>query len=71
MLNNFHPNIQSTYETKNNLKSAFLVVMLCLDKENIVTAVYEKVTNADVYLNWLSVNSACISDLFKNRIIRH
>ena len=26
--------------------------MLCRDGENIVTTVYRKVTNADVYLNW-------------------
>ena len=33
-------------------KLAFLDVMLCRDGENIVTSVFRKVTNADVYLNW-------------------
>ena len=28
--------------------------MLCRDTENIVTAVYHAVANADVYLNWNS-----------------
>ena len=28
--------------------------MLCRDGENIVTTVYPKVTNADVYLSWNS-----------------
>ena len=54
MLNNFHPNIQFTYETECNFKLAFLDVMLCEDGENIATTVYRKVTNADVYLNWNS-----------------
>ena len=50
-MNNFHPNIQFTYETEYNFKLAFLDVMLCGDGENIVTTVYRKVTNADLYLN--------------------
>ena len=54
VLNNFHPNIQFTYETEYNFKLGFLDVMLCRDGENIVTTVYRKVTNADVYLNWNS-----------------
>ena len=29
MVNNFHPNIQFTYETECNFKSTFLDVMLC------------------------------------------
>ena len=40
ILNNLYPNIQFTYETKYNIKLAFLDVMLCKDGENIVTAVY-------------------------------
>ena len=35
-------------------KLAFLDVMLCRDGENIVTSVFRKVTNSDVYLNWNS-----------------
>ena len=54
MLNNFHPNIQFTYEKEYNFKLAFSDVMLCRDGENIVTTVYRKVTNPDVYLNWNS-----------------
>ena len=52
MLNNFHPNIQFTYETEYNFKLVFLDVMLHRHGENIVTTVYPTVTNADVYLNW-------------------
>ena len=33
---------------------SFLDVMLCRDGENTVTTVYRKVTNADVYLDWIS-----------------
>ena len=54
MLNNFHSNIQFTYETKSNFKLAFLDVMLCRDGENIATAIYRKVTKASMYLNWNS-----------------
>ena len=72
MLNNFHPNIQFTYETEENFRSAFLDFMLCRDGENIVVLVYGKVTNADLYLiwNWLA-NSACIYDLLNYLIIGH
>ena len=54
MLNNFHSNIQFTYETESNFKLAFLDVMLCRDGENIATAIYRKVTKASMYLNWNS-----------------
>ena len=57
MLNNFHPNIQFTYETEYNFKLAFLDVVLCRDEENIVTTVYLKITNANVYLTWNSFAS--------------
>ena len=50
MLNNFYCNIQLTFETENDLKLACLI-MICWDGENIATTVYQKVTNADVYLN--------------------
>ena len=56
-MNNFHPNIQFTYETEYNFKLAFLDVILCRDGENIVTTVYRKVTNADLYLNSNSSHS--------------
>ena len=54
MLNNFHPNIQFTYEKKYNLNLAFLDVMPCIDGANIVATVYRTVTNADVYFKWNS-----------------
>ena len=54
MLNNFHPNVQFTHETQYNFKLAVLNALLCSDGENIVTTVYRKVTNVDVYLNWNS-----------------
>ena len=57
MLNNFHSNIQFTYETEYNFKLAFLDVVLCRDEENIVTTVYLKITNANVYLTWNSFAS--------------
>ena len=55
MLNNFYCNIQLTFETENDLKLAFLIVMICWDGENIAATVYQKVTNVDVYLNWHSL----------------
>ena len=53
-LNNFHRNIQFTYETEYNFKLAFSDVMRCKDGENIVITVCQKVTNLDVHLNWNS-----------------
>ena len=53
-LNNFHHNIQFTYETEYNFKLAFLDVMRCKERENIVVTVCQKVTNLDVNLNWNS-----------------
>ena len=51
-LNNVHPNIQFPYETEYNFKLVLLDILPCRDEENIVTTVYQKPTNADVYLNW-------------------
>ena len=42
VLNNFHPNIQFTYELQYNFKLSLLDVMLCRDGENIVTIIFEK-----------------------------
>ena len=51
MINNFHSNnIQLTHEAEYNCKLAFLDVMLCRHGENIVTTVYRKVSDTDVYL---------------------
>ena len=52
ILNSFHPNIEFTYETKINSKIAFLDVLLPREGQNIITTVYRKVTNSDIYLNW-------------------
>ena len=54
MLNNFHANIQFTCETEYDFKLAFLDVALCRDEESIVTTVYRKVINANVYLDRVS-----------------
>ena len=55
MLDNYYTDTQFTYETEYKFKLGFLDVMLCRNGENIVTTVYRKVTNADVYLNWNSL----------------
>ena len=53
-LNSFHPNIEFTYETEVNSKLAFLDVFLLREGQNIITTIYRKVTNSDIYLNWNS-----------------
>ena len=50
--NSFHPTIEFTYETEVNSKLAFLDVLLLREGQNIITTVYRKVTNSDIYLNW-------------------
>ena len=52
ILNSFHANIEFTYKTKINSKIAFLDVLLLREGQNIITTVYRKVTNSDIYLNW-------------------
>ena len=52
ILNNFHPKIEFTYETEVNSELAFLDVLLLRKGQNIVTTVYRKVANSDIYLNW-------------------
>ena len=54
VLNNFHPKIKFTYEMEVESKLAFLDILLHLDGNDIITAIYRKVTNNDVYLNWYS-----------------
>ena len=56
ILNSFHPNIEFTYKTKINSKIAFLDVLLLREGQNIITTVFRKVTNSNIYLNW---NSFC------------
>ena len=56
ILNSFHPKIEFTYETEVNSKLAFLDVLLLREDQNIITTVYRKLANSDIYLNW---NSFC------------
>ena len=51
-LNDFHQNIQFTYELEKNNKLAFLDVLLIGNNDTIETTVYRKPTNSDIYLNW-------------------
>ena len=51
-LNNFHKQIQFTYEVEHNSKLPFLDVLLIKNANNIDTTVYRKPTNTDIYLNW-------------------
>ena len=51
VLNSFHPNVEFTYETKVNSKLAFLDVLLLAKGWNIITTVYRKVKDSDIYLN--------------------
>ena len=50
--NNFHPKIRFTYEMEVKSKLAFLDILLHRDGHDIITTVYRKVINSDVYLNW-------------------
>ena len=54
VLNNFHPKIKFTYEMQVESKLAFLDILLHRDGHEVITTVYRKVTNNDVYLNWHS-----------------
>ena len=54
VLNNFHPKIKFTYKMEVESKLAFLDILLHRDGQDIITTVYRKVTNNDVYLNWHS-----------------
>ena len=51
-LNDFHQNIQFTYELEKNNKLAFWDVLLIGNKDTIETTVYRKPTNSDICLNW-------------------
>ena len=51
ILNSFHPNIEFTYETEVNSKLTFLDILLLREGQNILTTVYRKVTNSDIYLD--------------------
>ena len=54
LLNNFPPKIKFTYEMEVASKLACFDILLHRDGRDIITAVYRKVTNNDVYLKWYS-----------------
>ena len=54
VLNNFPPKIKFTYEMEVESKLAYLDILLHRDGRDIITTVYKKVTNNDVYLKWYS-----------------
>ena len=52
-LNNFHESIKFTYELEKDKKISFLDVLITqTEDEGIVTSVYRKPTNTDLYINW-------------------
>ena len=53
-LNSFHPDIQFTYEIKEENKLPFLDNLLIRNGNCIETKVYRKLPNNDIYLYWNS-----------------
>ena len=54
-LNGLPKNVQSTYEVKTDSKISFLDFLVIRDSNNnIITTVYRKRTDNDIYLNWKS-----------------
>ena len=52
MLNDFHKNIQFTYEVQTHSQNSFLDVLVIRDSSNNINmTVYQKHTNKDIYLN--------------------
>ena len=54
VLNSFHKQIQFTYESEENDQLPFLDVLLHRSGDNILTSVYRKKTNSDLYIHWES-----------------
>ena len=55
MLNSFDQNIKFTFELENDGCIPFLDVLIKRDVGgNIITTVYRKPTNTDLYINWHS-----------------
>ena len=52
LLNSFDENIQFTFESENKGTLPFLDVLLCRNGRELITTVYRKKTNNDIYLNW-------------------
>ena len=50
VLNNFHKNIEFTYEMEKNGKIAFLDVLIIRNNNTLKTTVYKKKTHNGVYL---------------------
>ena len=53
-LNNFHKNIEFTFEEENNFMIAFLDVLIVHRPDKFDTAVFRKETNTNIYLHWSS-----------------
>ena len=51
-INNYHSNINFTYELENNNKISFLDVLILRQQDRIDTSVYRKPTNNDIFLHW-------------------
>ena len=51
-LNNFHTNLEFTYEEENNFMLSFLDVLIVRRHDKFDTAVFRKETNTDIYLHW-------------------
>ena len=56
ILNSFHPNKEFFYEAEVNPELVFLDVLLLREGQNIISIVYRKETDSDIYLSW---NSFC------------
>ena len=52
ILNNFDPNIKSTYEVEKDWNLPFLDVLLMRKGNNIITTIYREAITNDIYLNW-------------------
>ena len=56
-LNSYYSNTQFKLKIGQNNQVPFLDVLLTGNVETISTAVYRKVTNTDIYINWKSFAS--------------
>lgn len=50
LLNSFHKKVKFTYEIENGGQLPFLDVLLCKNYKKIITTVYQKETQSNVYL---------------------
>lgn len=50
LLNSFHKKVKFTYEIENGGQLPFLDVLLCKNDKKIITTVYQKETQSNVYL---------------------